>query len=395
MITSEQLVDLCHTTPHKCVIINSGGGVDIHSLLLRRGGGSATYLDGAIPHGRRSPSFWLKHHPEKAVHETVARGYAMAAYQHALQIREYPEQPVFGVGCTVVVGLGEGRPEREGRKHIVHAALQTPNETTQITFTFEPGQSRDYEETMIGQILLNLVAKGCEIEQVCYSPDNLITKSASATDCWSPHDLPPVIAREQPFCTYSLSRNTPSPIRHPPAPVLLHSSSFRPRHEAHIRMAEIAEEIVGVRCDLDLPIFNANKNPLTYIDIAERLTGLGGDHRCYLYLTNAATFIEKARLFPGCTFIVGYDTLERLPQPQFYTGGELERDWTFAQFEELGTHFIIFGRDDPVTGEFKNFDTHKTGVTVADKFFTDHVTVVPQSKFRMNMSSSEIRKEQS
>ena len=41
-----------------------------------------------------------------------------------------------------------------------------------------------------------------------------------------------------------------------------------------------------------------------------------------VWLTRLPTFAAKARQFPGCIFVVGADTAERIVQPRFYGGSE-------------------------------------------------------------------------
>ena len=54
----------------------------------------------------------------------------------------------------------------------------------------------------------------------------------------------------------------------------------------------------------ELSAFNVDKPPLPVNVILERINQFSGKYS--VVATNAPTFIQKARLFPGATFVVGY-----------------------------------------------------------------------------------------
>jgi len=63
-----------------------------------------------------------------------------------------------------------------------------------------------------------------------------------------------------------------------------------------------------------------------------------------VYLTRAATFEEKSRLFPGATFIVGADTLARIAAPGYYGGDTASRLRAIKQIAARGCRFLLFDR---------------------------------------------------
>ena len=68
--------------------------------------------------------------------------------------------------------------------------------------------------------------------------------------------------------------------------------------------------------DWEISVRNVHKPPLDYLEIGQRVAEFQQDEE--VWLTLAATFDEKSRLFPGATFIVGVDTLQRIVEPRYY-----------------------------------------------------------------------------
>ena len=73
--------------------------------------------------------------------------------------------------------------------------------------------------------------------------------------------------------------------------------------------------MLGGPVAFELAIVNADKPRLDFHSIAQRLAQFEPD---LLAITGAPLFVEKARVFPNTTFVVGYDTAERLIDPRFY-----------------------------------------------------------------------------
>jgi hypothetical protein len=66
-------------------------------------------------------------------------------------------------------------------------------------------------------------------------------------------------------------------------------------------------------------------------------------------VTRLPRFLEKARQFPGAWFAVGTDTLVRILDADYYGSAEA-RDAALRELAELGTRFVVFGRE--IDGRF-------------------------------------------
>src|SRR5262249_54185824 len=129
-----------------------------------------------------------------------------------------------------------------------------------------------------------------------------------------------------------------------PAPALLLPGSFNPLHEGHLSLAEVAGRLVGKSAAFELTAVNADKPPLPDAEVRRRLAQFAW--RAPVWLTRAPTFLEKARLFPGATFVVGADTADRIVSPRFYQDSAEKMAEALAEFRGRGCRFLVAGRLD-------------------------------------------------
>jgi len=67
--------------------------------------------------------------------------------------------------------------------------------------------------------------------------------------------------------------------------------------------------------------------------------------RFSISVTNQATFISKAKLFPHSTFIVGFDTAERLLKKQYYNNSDEEMLTALHELKSTySCDFLVSGR---------------------------------------------------
>ena len=167
-----------------------------------------------------------------------------------------------------------------------------------------------------------------------------------------------------------------------PAPGVLLPGSFNPVHDGHRRLARVAEEILQAPVAFEISVINVDKPPLAADEVRRRVTQFVSGER--VELTRAPTFLEKARLFRGTTFVVGADTAERLVAPRYY-GDEVHMLAALRELAGLGARFLVAVRVDAASR------VHSLADTPVPSEFVPLFTAIPESRFRVDVSSSEIR----
>ena len=158
--------------------------------------------------------------------------------------------------------------------------------------------------------------------------------------------------------------------------------SFRPFHYGHEQLARAAEQILGGEVVFELSLLNVDKPPLEETEVRQRLTQFAG--KATVVLTRAETFRKKADLFPGCTFVIGWDTAVRLVAPRYYGGEESAMLTALAEIWAAGCRFLVAGRE-----EDEIFRT-LADVPVPAGFHTIFQDI-PEALFRADVSSTALR----
>ena len=171
--------------------------------------------------------------------------------------------------------------------------------------------------------------------------------------------------------------------RSAPQPFVLFPGSFDPLHEGHLLLARIAEELRQQPLAFEISVTNVDKPPLAGETVRHRLAQFAW--KSPVELTRAPTFVEKSRLFPGTTFVVGADTAERLFGPQYYGGDESLMHLALEEIANSGGSFLVAVRLD-AAGRVRALNDIPVPRRYADLF-----TEIPEHHFRVDTSSSEIR----
>jgi hypothetical protein len=162
----------------------------------------------------------------------------------------------------------------------------------------------------------------------------------------------------------------------------LFPGAFAPWHEGHRRIAEIAARQLHSPVAYEISVLNVDKPPLLAADVVARLRQFPAADR--IWLTRAATFVEKAELFPGTTFLVGVDTLLRIADPHYCRGSVAERDAAIRRLAEADCRFLVFGR--LVERRFRVLSDLELPAGL--RSLCDEVT---EQEFRLDISSTESR----
>jgi nicotinamide mononucleotide (NMN) deamidase PncC len=329
LLSPEQLVQQIHDAPTRIVLAATGGGSRAIADLLEVPGGSRTLLEAVVPYSAPAMVEYLGGMPDEFCSASTARAMAMVAFQRARRYNEPGAGPV-GVACTA--SLATDRPKRG--PHRIHIALQTAEFTATWHLQLQKDRrSRAEEERLAGRLLLNVVAEAVGVADLLHldllEGEQVEPLRIVAPAAWQ--DL--LLGNVESVCV--------NPTGRPPKIVM--PGAFNPLHDGHRRMYGIAQELLHEPVALEISIANVDKPPLDFMEIDRRLRQFPPEQT--IYLTRAATFEEKSRLFHGATFVVGADTLRRIAAPQYYGDSAVTCQCALEQIAGRGCWFLVFGRD--------------------------------------------------
>lgn len=367
------LVQAVHASPVRLVLAIAGGGSRAIAHLLEVPGASRTVLEAVVPYAPAAMGQWLGGPPEQFCSEATARAMAMKAMLRARQLAS--QDAVAGVGCTA--SLATDRPKRGAHRAAV--ALQTPARTAAWWVELVKGRrTRGQEEEVVTHLVLNAVAEACEVPRR-RSAGLMADEPLQARDFTAPKQWQELVLGTR----AAVRQRGPVPQGEAPPPAAVYPGAFHPLHRGHLRILELAEQILGVPVEPEISIVNVDKPPLDYLEIACRLEQFGPERP--VWLTRAATFEEKSRLFPGATFVVGADTLRRIADPHYYGGQRGACEAAIDRIAGRGCRFLVFGRAEQ--GRFLTLE----GLEVPAQL-RSICRGVPEAEFREDISSTDLRR---
>jgi Cytidylyltransferase-like len=372
----QQLISALHASGRKAALAITGGGSGAIGELLRVPGGSRLLIEAQVPYDASALAAFLGFAPAQACSADTAIAMAQSARGRAARMAPEDADAV-GLGATAA--LVSDRP-RKG-EHRFHIAFANSAGIAHCTGVMAKGRrDRAAEEDLVSRAIILWLAYACGIAAA--SPRSLLDGDESFAE--TAVAVADVIDR---FLAGEFDRVTAQPdgrlmLSASRLPVLL-PGSFNPMHAGHILLARVAEEITQQPLAFELSVTNVDKPPLESSTVRHRLAQFA--RKWPVELTRAPTFVEKSRLFPRTTFVIGADTAERLVARKYYGDDELRMHAALEEIANSGASFLVAARID-AAGHVRTL-----GDISVPRRYADLFTAIPEHRFRMDASSSEIR----
>jgi nicotinic acid mononucleotide adenylyltransferase/nicotinamide mononucleotide (NMN) deamidase PncC len=383
-----RLIAALEKSGRRLVVVSTGGGSLAIPHLLTTPGASGVVLEAIVPYARAAVDRLLGGRQEGYCSPKIARRLAAAAWQRARDLQVASAAGEAGacgsqaVGLAVTASLRTTRPKRG--PHRICVAVQTLASTRTAELVLDKdARSRADEERLAAALLFDLLLEACPLPEADgggFLADLRPGEHVARDHVDAPATWQALFAGTSAAVAIA---NPPAEATPPAAGGLVFPGSFDPLHEGHRLMARIAEEIAERPLAWEISVENVDKPLLDFITIRDRAAQFTGQR---LWLTRAATFVEKLDIFPESTFVMGADTYVRLADPRYYGGSSDAAAKAVEAIAAKARGLIVFGR--ARHGAFED-----AAQLDAPQALRDVSYFVSQREFRLDISSTELRRQ--
>jgi len=372
----QTLISALHASGRKAALAITGGGSGAIGELLRVPGGSRLLIEAQVPYDEHALATYLGFAPTQASSSDTAIAMARTARARAARLAPAGGDAV-GLGATAA--LVSDRPRRG--EHRFHIAFANAAGIACCSGVLAKGRrDRAAEEDLVAHAIVLWLARACQV--VAPSPDSML----DADEQFAETAVAAVDPIDQ-LLAGRINRVRVQPdgqmVMSAPLPSVLLPGSFNPLHDGHVSLARVAEELRQLPLAFEISVTNVDKPPLADATVRRRVAQFAWTSP--VELTRAPTFLDKSRLFPGSTFVIGADTAQRLFMPKYYGDNEDRMHLALEEIANSGASFLVACRID-ASGRMRALPDIAVPRRYANLF-----TEIPEHLFRADTSSTEIR----
>ena len=366
-----------HASPTMAVVAVAGAGTAAISWLLGVAGASKTVLELGVPYAAAALTEFVGYEPAQFVSEETAAAMARAAYRRAVSLRD-GNQPVVGISCTATIATDRAKRG----EHRCFVAAWSAGGVSIRSLTFVKGlRDRAGEDAIASKLAISALAEcagvAADLDLRLDASEHVQITRVSYGD--------PIAALMAGHIDLAVARADGRVSADEPVGGGVLSGSFNPLHGGHEALARAAAVRLGTPVAYELSVANVDKPPLGEDEVRRRVAQFAG--KADVALTRAPVFYEKARLLPGCAFVIGADTAVRLVDKRYYGGSHSEMLLALARMREQGCRFLVAGRvDGGAGGAFRTL----ADVALPDGF-EGMFGAIPEAAFRSDVSSTQLR----
>ena len=290
----------------------AGAGAGAQNQMWRVPGASSFFAGASFPYSEREVARFIGFDPSRFVTEDTAVNMAIASFVRAQQ--SCPRGKI-AIGIGVTASVASLTPHR-GEHRAWACAISANGRVARIRIGLPKGGPEQRVED------------GETVDRVVFAVLNeVMTRAPHEND----QDCVYGRIRDRPLFRASGKRNK-EPFGH----IEVFPGAFNPLHPGHLDHATPGKTIFQITTR------TPHKPAVTPVEALKRAAPILARGFDVLLDEDCATFLVKARRWPGTTFIVGNDTLGRILDPKY--GHEVEP--MFEEFWKLQTKFIVAMRDD-------------------------------------------------
>ena len=371
----EYSITRIHNSKTKLVMSVSGVGSQSINWLLSVPGASKTLLEATIPYSNESLNSYIGEVPGQYVSKPTALSMAKAAYIRGTQYGNN-EMDIIGVSCTGAISTNR---KRRGPNQ-AFIGLWGPRLKYVAHLILKKGErNRVEEEELVSSLIVQYIEEKLLGNSVLSVELNEL-ESVSIDETEFSSDLDSLMGGHIGSIT-SAGSDLVGLDKSFEGGIL--SGSFNPIHQGHIELSKLASGILGVPVAFEISVTNVDKSPLQPGEIKNRVSQFEKSET--VILTCAPLFAEKSTIFKNSTFIIGGDTALRVMDPKYYDNNVQNMYTSLQKIKDNKCNFLVAGR-------LQNSGFNTVFDVVIPEAFTSMFNGIPESQFRMDLSSTELRK---